>query len=96
MTRSGLLLGALALAFATVAFVAPPLRVSTPRSLPDKVVRPEPPSDVGTVVMGVLAGLMVGLAVPASSWAVNDLPEFLRPPKQRFWLFKFYFDRKPC
>ncbi|CAE7037238.1 unnamed protein product [Symbiodinium natans] len=76
MTRSGLLLGALALAFATVAFVAPPLRVSTPRSLPDKVVRPEPPSDAGTVVMGVLAGLMVGLAVPASSWAVNDLPEF--------------------
>ncbi|CAE7037262.1 nrc-2 [Symbiodinium natans] len=76
MTRSGLVLGALALAFVTVAFVAPPLRVSTPRSLPDKVVRPEPPSDLGTVVMGVLAGLMVGLAVPASSWAVNDLPEF--------------------
>ncbi|CAE7037244.1 nrc-2 [Symbiodinium natans] len=83
MTRSGLLLGALALAFVTVAFVAPP-RVSTPRSLPDKLVRPEPPSDAGTVVMGVLAGLMVGLAVPASSWAVNDLPEFLRPRKQRF------------
>ncbi|CAE7519908.1 nrc-2, partial [Symbiodinium sp. CCMP2456] len=32
--------------------------------------------DAGAIAMGVLAGVMVGLAVPASSWAINDLPEF--------------------
>eukprot|EP00439_Symbiodinium_sp_Y106_P013613 s2530_g1.t4 len=76
MTRSSSVLAVLALAFVGIAFVAPPLRVSTPRGLPDKLDRAEPPSDAGAVVMGVLAGVMVGLAVPASSWAINDLPEF--------------------
>ncbi|CAE6919462.1 nrc-2 [Symbiodinium sp. CCMP2592] len=73
---SSSVLAVLALAFVGVAFVAPPLRVSTPRGLPDKLDRAEPPSDAGAVVMGVLAGVMVALAVPASSWAINDLPEF--------------------
>ena len=75
MTRSSSVLAVLALAFVGIAFVAPPLRVSTPRGLPDKLGHAEPPRDAGAIVMGVLAGVMVGLAVPASSWAINDLPE---------------------
>ena len=75
MTRSSSVLAVLALAFVGIAFVVPPLRVSTPRGLPDKLGHAEPPSDAGAIVMGVLAGVMVGLAVPASSWAINDLPE---------------------
>ena len=61
MTRSSSVLAVLALAFVGIAFVAPPLRVSTPRGLPDKLDRAEPPSDAGAVVMGVLAGVMVSL-----------------------------------
>ena len=78
MTRSGCVpvLGALALAFVAVAFVAPSPRVSAPRDLPNKLQGSEPPRDAGAVVMGVLAGLVVGLAVPASSWAATDMPDF--------------------
>ena len=71
------LVAVLALAFVTVAFVVPSARPSAPapRSLPSKLERPEPASDAGAVVMGVLAGLVVGLAVPAATWAA-PLPEF--------------------
>ena len=76
MTRSVLVLGALALAFVAVAFVGPTPRVPAPRSMPNKLQSSEPPRDAGAVVMGVLAGLVVGLAVPASSWASTDMPDF--------------------
>ena len=66
-----LVLSAVVLATLGGVFVMPPARpVSAPcRSSGSKIERSEPPSNAGAVLMAVLAGLMVGIASPASSWA---------------------------
>ncbi|CAE7374483.1 unnamed protein product [Symbiodinium natans] len=66
------------------AFVLPPSPpsplVSTPHRQANKVERPEPPSESGAILMAVLAGLMVGIAAPAS-WAITG-PGGTRPDLQ--------------
>mmetsp|Transcript_48841 Transcript_48841/g.91494 ORF Transcript_48841/g.91494 Transcript_48841/m.91494 type:complete len:166 (+) Transcript_48841:90-587(+) len=72
MARS-LLIGAVALAatYLSTEFVVPPSRrmLQPRRCVPSKVESPEPSTDFGAVVMALVAGLAVGLAAPASSWA---------------------------
>mmetsp|Transcript_68412 Transcript_68412/g.160947 ORF Transcript_68412/g.160947 Transcript_68412/m.160947 type:complete len:165 (+) Transcript_68412:47-541(+) len=79
MARALLLLGALALAFMTDAFVPPLHRMPVPSRLPSKIESPRPKDDPGAVVMAVLAtlaGLIMGLAAPAWAGTGGARPDF--------------------
>ena len=80
MARCFMLLAALGLAMceAFVVPVEPPSQPATPRRLPSRMETVEAPSDASAagqaVVLSMLAGLIVGLAAPASSWAEDAAP----------------------